>query len=89
MFLVVPLARLPLELARAIWAGLVAALFTVAGLRYGRGLLVALLSASFLNTVLQGQWSTYLTAAVILPWLGFVWVGKPSISAAHTASHTV
>ena len=82
VLLVVPLARLPLELARAIWAGLGAALFTAAGLRYGRGLLVALLSASFLNTVLQGQWSTYLTAAAILPWLGFVWVGKPSVSAA-------
>jgi hypothetical protein len=78
----VPIARLPLELARAIWAGLGAALFTAAGLRYGRGLFVALLSASFLNTVVQGQWSTYLTAAAVLPWLGFMWTGKPSISAA-------
>ena len=82
VLLLVPLAGLPLELARAVWAGLGAALFTAAGLRYGRGLLVALLSACFLNTVLQGQWSTYLTAAAVLPWLGFVWAGKPSISAA-------
>jgi hypothetical protein len=82
VLLLIPLARLPLELARAIWAGLGAALFAAAGIRYGRGLLVALLSAGFLNAVLQGQWSTYLTAAAVLPWLGFVWMGKPSISAA-------
>ncbi len=82
VLLLAPLARLPLELARAIWAGLGAALFAAAGLRYGRGLLVGLLSACFLNAVLQGQWSTYFTAAAVLPWLGFVWAAKPSIAAA-------
>jgi hypothetical protein len=36
-------------------------------------------SAPALQAIMLGQWSPWLTAAVGLPWLGFVWAGKPSI----------
>jgi hypothetical protein len=60
------------------------ALFTALGM----GLLAAsvdgwrrwiVLSPPALQAIMLGQWSPWLTAAVGLPWLGFVWAGKPSI----------
>ena len=63
------------------------ALFTALGM----GLLAAsvkgwrrwiVLSAPALQAIMLGQWSPWLTAAVGLPWLGFVWAGKPSIGLA-------
>jgi hypothetical protein len=77
-----PMAALPFALAKAFWAALGAAVFVVAALRYRRGLLPALLSASFLNAVIQGQWSPLLTAAAVLPGLSWIWVAKPSVGAA-------
>jgi hypothetical protein len=41
-----------------------------------------LLSVPALENVLLGQWSPWLTAAIGLPWLGAVWVAKPSIGLA-------
>jgi hypothetical protein len=41
-----------------------------------------LLSAPVLVATFQGQWSTWLTAGAVLPWLGFVWAAKPSIGLA-------
>jgi hypothetical protein len=69
------------------WAALGAALFVLAALRYRRGLLPALLSASFLNAVIQGQWSPLLTAAAALPALSWIWVAKPSVGAALFAAY--
>jgi hypothetical protein len=43
---------------------------------------VALLSASFLNALVQGQWSPLLTAGAALPALSWLWVAKPSVGAA-------
>jgi hypothetical protein len=74
-----PLGALPFPLARALWAAAGAAIFVVAALRYRRGLLPALLSACFLNAVVQGQWSPLLTAAVVLPALSWLWAAKPSV----------
>jgi hypothetical protein len=56
--------------------------FTLAALRYRRGLLPALLSANLLNAVVQGQWSPLLTAAAVLPPLTWIWVAKPTVGAA-------
>jgi hypothetical protein len=84
---VVPLAGLPLPAARVAWAFLSGAIFAWAALRRGGGLLPALLSASFLNAVVQGQLSPLLTAAVIIPGLNWVWVTKPSIGAAMFAGY--
>jgi hypothetical protein len=77
-----PLAPLPFDMARAAWAALSGAGFAWAAIRYGRGLPAALLSANFLNAVIQGQWSPLMTAAAVIPALSWVLAGKPSIGAA-------
>jgi len=79
VLLTLPVATLPPELARAVWAALVAGLFAWAAWGYGRGLWVALLSPQFLQAVVLGQWSPLLTAGVVLPWLGVAWAAKPTI----------
>jgi hypothetical protein len=82
-----PLGLLSFPWARVVWAALGAALFVLAALRYQRGLLPALLSASFLNAVIQGQWSPLLTAAAALPALSWIWAAKPSVGAALFAAY--
>jgi hypothetical protein len=82
-----PFSVLPFPWARALWAAVGAAVFVLAALRYGRGLLPALLSASFLNSVVQGQWSPLLTAAAALPALSWIWAAKPSVGAAMFAAY--
>lgn len=37
------------------------------------------ISAPAFQAIIYGQWSPYLTAAIALPWLGFVWAAKPTI----------
>jgi hypothetical protein len=78
----VPFAALPLDWARILWALLSGAAFAWAALRYGRGLPAALLSANFLNAIIQGQWSPLLIAAAIVPPLSWLLAAKPSIGAA-------
>jgi hypothetical protein len=77
-----PFAGLPFDWARVAWAALSGAGFAWAAIRYGRGLPAALLSANFLNAVIQGQWSPLMTAAVVLPALSWLLAAKPSIGAA-------
>ena len=77
-----PFAGLPFDWARVAWAALSGAGFAWAAVRYGRGLPAALLSANFLNAVIQGQWSPLMTAAVVLPALSWLLAAKPSIGAA-------
>ena len=78
----VPFAPLPFPAARLLWAVLSGVGFAWAAFRYGRGLPTALLSANFLNAVIQGQWSPLLIAGAILPPLSFLFAAKPSIGAA-------
>jgi hypothetical protein len=40
------------------------------------------LSAPALQAIMLGQWSPWTTAAIGLPWLGFMWAGKPSVGLA-------
>jgi hypothetical protein len=82
VILVAPLARLPTEWARVFWAGISGFAFALAAIRHGRGLPVALLSASFLNAIILNQWSPLLTAAAVFPLLGALAITKPSIGAA-------
>jgi hypothetical protein len=82
VLITLPLGAVPFPWARALWAAAGAAVFVVAALRYRRGLLPALLSACFLNAVVQGQWSPLLTAAVALPALSWLWAAKPSVGLA-------
>jgi hypothetical protein len=78
----VPLAGFPLAIARIVWALISGAVFTWATLRRGGGLVPGLLSASFLNALIQGQWSPLLTAAAVVPALSWIWIAKPSVGAA-------
>jgi hypothetical protein len=76
-----PLALLPLEVARLAWAALQGGVMAFAGLRVPV-LLVAMLSGAYVDALMLGQWSPFLTAAAVLPALGFVWAAKPSIGLA-------
>jgi hypothetical protein len=87
LLVIAPLAPLPLEIGRALFAAISAAVFTVAAMRYGRGLPQAILSACFLKAVVQGQLSPLLVAAVTLPFLGAVWPAKPAVALAVAAGH--
>jgi hypothetical protein len=78
----IPFAVFPLPAARVVWAAASGVVFAWAALRYGRGLPVALLSASYLNAVIQGQWSPLMTSAAVVPALSWALVLKPSIGAA-------
>lgn len=77
-----PFAALPLAWARVAWAAVSGTLLALAAMRWRRGLPAALLSASFLNALVQGQWSPLLTAAAVLPALNWVWTTKPSVGTA-------
>jgi hypothetical protein len=87
VLLLLPLAPFSFEVARAVWAGVGAAAFMAAALRHRRGLLPALLSASLLNAIAQGQWSPLLVASAVLPWLGFTWAAKPTVGASLFAAY--
>ena len=82
VLLALPVAGLPLELARSVWTGFGATVLTLAALRYRRGLATALLSAGFLHAVVLNQWSPLLTAGSVMPWFAVAWVAKPSIGLA-------
>jgi hypothetical protein len=77
-----PFTPMPFESARIAWAVVSGLAFAVAAFRYGRGLPTALLSANFLNAIVQGQWSPLLIAGAVLPGLAWVLAAKPSIGAA-------
>jgi hypothetical protein len=77
-----PFGLLQWQVALTVFMGLSGALLGLAASRYGRGLAPALLSAGFLNAVVEGQWTPLLVAGAVLPWLGSVLVAKPSIGLA-------
>jgi hypothetical protein len=56
--------------------------FGLAGVRYGRGLPAAALSACFLEAIAYGQWTPLLVAAAVIPPLGFLFAAKPTVGAA-------
>jgi hypothetical protein len=78
----IPLAPMSFPWARVLWAALSGVAMAWAAGRRGGGLPVALLSASFLNAIVQGQWSPLLTAAAVIPALSWVLAAKPTIGAA-------
>jgi hypothetical protein len=82
VLLLLPLSVFPLDVARVLWAMVSAGLFTYAAQRTTRPLWIGVLSASFLQAIVQGQWSPLFTAGVVLPWLGAAWVAKPTIGLA-------
>jgi len=82
-----PLAFLPIELARVVWAAISGFVFALAGARYRRGLAVGMLSASFFHAVALNQWSPLLTAGAVFPLAGALFVAKPSVGAALAAAY--
>jgi hypothetical protein len=73
----VPLAILPVLVARVVFTSVSAALLAFALSRRGRGVLVVLLSASMMDAVRTAQLSPLLTAAVLLAGLSFAFPLKP------------
>lgn len=82
VLLVLPVSLLPLVAARVLWAMLSAGIFVYAAQRTTRPLWIGILSACFLQAIVQGQWSPLLTAGAILPWVGATWVAKPTVGLA-------
>jgi hypothetical protein len=82
VLVVAPLGLLPLWAAKVAFAWAGTFLLSLAAFRYGRGLPAVLFSASFLSALMQGQWSPLLTPGAVLPWLGALWITKPSIGLA-------
>jgi hypothetical protein len=74
--LVAPLGALPHRLAVSLFTALGMALLVWSVDGWRRWIVV---SAPAFEALLIGQWSPWLTAAVGLPWLGFVWAAKPTI----------
>jgi hypothetical protein len=77
-----PLGLLPWRVALVLFVALSAAALGIATKRFGRGLGPALLSASFINAAVEGQWSPLLTAAAVVPWLAWLLTVKPSVGLA-------
>ena len=82
VLLVFPIGVLPLEGARVAWAMIAAGVFVRASQRTDRPLWVGMLSASFVQGIILGQWSPLLTAGAVLPWLSITWVAKPTVGLA-------
>lgn len=79
---VVPLSFLPLLVARVLFIGGGAALFTYAITRDGYERLPILLSLAFLNAVVYCQWTPLLTAAMLIPSLAWLLPLKPNVGVA-------
>jgi hypothetical protein len=71
-----PFGALSRQLAIALFTGLGMGFLAASVDGWRRWIVV---SPAALQAIMLGQWSPWLTAAVGLPWLGFVWTGKPSI----------
>lgn len=81
----VPFALLPLVAARAAFAGVSAALLAWAVTRDGFGRLPLFISISFVTGVELVQWGNLLTAAMLMPTLGWLAVAKPNLGIAMVA----
>lgn len=82
LVLLAPFGLVPPRVGWFLFAVVSGYAFGLAGERYGRGLPVAALSASFLEAVTYGQWTPLLVAAAVIPGIGFVLAAKPTVGAA-------
>lgn len=86
MVIALPMSYLPEMLATFLFVAVSCWLLTYALTEESWGRLALLLSWPFVIAVTAGQWSPILTAAVILPSLGWLWVAKPNIGVAILAA---
>jgi len=84
--LAIPFALLRPDVGLALFSGLSAAILAFVVTRRSYDPLVMFLSASFAHTVVMGQWSLLLTAALFAPPLAFVGSTKPNIGVAIVAA---
>jgi hypothetical protein len=84
--LAVPFALLRPDVALAVFSGLSSAVLAYVVTKQSYDPLVMFLSASFAHTVVMGQWSLLLTAALFAPSLAFIGSAKPNIGAAIVAA---
>ena len=77
--LMAPFGALSRHLAVSLFTALGMTLLAFSVTGYRRWIVM---SAPAIHAVLVGGWSPYLTAAAGLPWLGFIWAGKPNIGLA-------
>jgi hypothetical protein len=82
---VAPLGLLPVLAARAIFAGLSAALLAWGATQDGWQRLPIFISVSFMVTVELGQWSSLFVAAYFLPAIAAVGIAKPNLALALAA----
>jgi hypothetical protein len=75
----VPFALIPLDYARSLFVGIGSGLFVYVMLTmHGWAGLLVLGSAAWLQAFFIAQWSPFLTAAALLPWLNGVLIVKPT-----------
>lgn len=84
--LAIPFALLRPDVGLALFSGLSAAVLAFVVTRRSFDPLVMFLSASFAHTVVMGQWSLLLTAALFAPSLAFIGSAKPNIGLAIVAA---
>jgi hypothetical protein len=84
--LILPLTLLPLEFARLLFAGLTAFIGGYGLARHGPWTALALLSPVWWAATIQGQVAPALAGAAMIPALGFLYAGKPTIALALWAS---
>jgi hypothetical protein len=77
---VLPLALVPAPVARTLFLGLSVGLLALAF--RDRPLLPVIVGAPFVNAFWNVQWSIILTAAMVLPWLGWLAPAKPTLGVA-------
>ena len=77
---VLPLALIPAPIARTLFLGLSVGLLALAF--RDRPLLPVLVGAPFVSALWNAQWSIILTAAMLLPWLGWLAAVKPTLGVA-------
>lgn len=79
---VLPFSLLPLAAARCLFVGLGAGLLAYAVTARGWWMLWLFLGNNVRNALQTAQWSTWLTAAALVPWVGLVFAAKPTIGLA-------
>lgn len=80
--LLAPIGLLPRRVATALFLGLAFGALAFGLSRSGWWRLGILGSAPAVLTILFGQWSVWLLAAVLIPWLSVFWAAKPTIGLA-------
>jgi hypothetical protein len=82
LLVVLPLSPLPLELGRAVFSGIIIGLLAFALTRRAWWPLLLLGSGPVLQAAVLGQWSPLVTAAALLPALGWALACKPNLGLA-------